>query len=517
MSLRIIIANKEVTLPDDVEIVINLKNPTFDERSEDATYPLTLSVKANRHIFAFLERMYTGDLDEEFPATVYFGPYKLLEGRCVITDIINDDIELFIATDKNTFFGRASDVYLDSLDLGTEKYASKDAMLNAFTESAINGDKDYVICPLSDPYLPNIGVNQLRDFYNYFFPDESTNPTTKYTEQVSGKYCIFIPFIRLYRLLEKVIKAIDYHLVANDLLLDDDFKDVILICRRNGMYKDSLGSSISYNMHVPHLLVSDFVTEIEHKFGVVFIVNENNHTVQIRGSNSGIVDLEILDNIEKHVVEKEDRKKGIIFKDKSLADKKIEEYTSKLNVEYGDITDAETIECISSVVGVESTDIGFRPDEYTGEVTYWYIKNTAINMEYTNNTEYMNQIENEFRLSVYRGYIGEEYYQSGQTYFCPIKYPYASPNPVSYASNKFTLLWKDGLFDKYHKDKYNLLFSIKENHEFSLKLDILRLGQLPQIFANRVLIRNRLYRCFEQEITFSKRSLLSHVIKCYPL
>lgn len=517
MSLRIIIADKEVSLQDDVEIVIKLKNPMFDERGEDATYPLTLNVKANRHIFSFLERMYAGNLDEEFPATVYFGPYKLLEGRCIITDVADGDVELFIVTDKNTFFGRIQDVFLDSLDLGEEKYSSKNAMLDAFTDSAKKGDKDYVICPLSDPYLPNIGVDQTYDFYNCFYPDSNTNPNTKYTEQINDKYCIFTPFIRLYKLLEKVVKALGYKLTANDLLQDNDFKDVILICRRNGMYKDSLGSSISYNMHVPHILVSDFVTEIEHKFGVIFVVSENNRSVQIRGNNTGIINVDILDNISKHVVEKEDRKKGIIIKDKDLPDKKIESYTSKLKIEYGDTTDAETIECISNVVGVEWTDIGFRPDDYTGEVFYWYIRNMATNITYANNTEYMNQINSELRLSVYRGYVAEEFYQSGQNYFCPIKYPYATPDPIEYAGNKYSLLWANGLFDKYHRDTYNLRFSIKESHEFYLKTDILILGKLQQIFSNKVMIRNRLYRCFEQEITFSKRSLISHVIQCYPL
>ena len=80
MSLRITINNKEVALPDEVEIVIKLKNTMFDERGEDATYPLTLPVNANRDIFDFLDRMYTGNLDVEFPATVYFGPYN--DGCC---------------------------------------------------------------------------------------------------------------------------------------------------------------------------------------------------------------------------------------------------------------------------------------------------------------------------------------------------------------------------------------------------------------------------------------------------
>lgn len=515
MSLRVIIDNKQVALGNDMEIVINLKNAKFNEREEDATYPLSVDLSSNRDVFGLLDRLHTGNLEEEYPATVYFGPYKLLEGRCVMTDVADGDVELFITTDKNTFFGRARDIYLDALDLGREQHVSKSAMLDAFTDSALKGNKDYVVCPLLDPYLPNLGVEQAYDFYNYFYPDESRNPSTKYTEQVSGKYCIFVPFTRLYKLIEKVINGLGYDLLKNDLLLDDNFKDVILVCRRNGMYKDSLGSSFSYNMHVPRILVSDFVAEIERKFGVVFIVNENNRSVEIRGLNDGIVNVEVFDNMSKHAVEKEDRKTGIIFKDKGLADKMIERYAGKLNVEYGDTKDAETIECISTVVGVEMTELGSRTEDGSG-TSISYFRHAATRMTYTDNTAYMNQIDTEFRLSVYRGYIKEED-SLGVTSWFPVKYPYSDPLPVDYAPNKYTLMWKDGLFNKYHKENYDLLFSIKESHEFNLKPDMVQLGKLQQIFANKVVIRNRPYRCYEQEIVISKTSVTSHVIRCYPV
>lgn len=503
-------------MPDDVEIVIKLKNAMFDERGEDATYPLTLDLKSNRHVFGFLDRIYARNLSREYPAVVYFGPYKLLEGRCVVTDVAAGNVEFFITTDKNTFFSRARDIYLDSLDLGQEQHVSKSAMLAAFTDSALKGNKDYVICPLSDPYLPNIGVSQIRDFYNYFYPDESRHPSTTYTEQVDGKYCIFVPFTRLYKLIEKVMNGLGYDLLKNDLLLDENFKDVILVSRRNGMYKDSLGSSFSYNMHVPRMLVSDFVGEIERKFGVVFIVNENNRSVEIRGLNDDTTGVEVFDDMSKHVVEREERKTGIIFKDKSLSDKMIERYTGKLSVEYGDTKDAETIECISTVVGVDYTETGSRTDDGAW-TSVSYFRHAATKMTYADNTAYMNQIDTEFRLSVYRGYVKEEDSLSGQTYWYPIKYPYADPLPVDYASNTYTLMWKDGLFDKYHRDNYDLRFSITETHEFYLKTNIIQLGKLQRIFASCVMVRNRAYRCHEQEITFSRNSIVSHVISCYPL
>lgn len=53
MSLNIIIDNKDVALPSDMEIVVKLPNALFKEREEDATYPLTLILASIGMFFRF--------------------------------------------------------------------------------------------------------------------------------------------------------------------------------------------------------------------------------------------------------------------------------------------------------------------------------------------------------------------------------------------------------------------------------------------------------------------------------
>ena len=95
------IDNKDIALPSDMEIVVKLQNALFKEREEDATYPLTLNLASNRNVFSFMDRI-NGDVECNFSATVKFGPYQLLKGRTEVTDINNEEIELFIATDKHS-------------------------------------------------------------------------------------------------------------------------------------------------------------------------------------------------------------------------------------------------------------------------------------------------------------------------------------------------------------------------------------------------------------------------------
>mgnify|MGYP005963646405 CR=1 FL=1 len=57
MSLKIIIDGKEAALPADTEVCLKLHNYFFEDRDNDATYPITLNLNANRHIFGYPERI----------------------------------------------------------------------------------------------------------------------------------------------------------------------------------------------------------------------------------------------------------------------------------------------------------------------------------------------------------------------------------------------------------------------------------------------------------------------------
>ena len=511
MSLNIIIDNKDVALPSDMEIVVKLPNALFKEREEDATYPLTLNLASNRNVFSFLERI-NGDVECNFSAIVKYGPYQVLKGRTEVTDINNEEIELFIATDKHSLWGKSRSIYLDHLDLGGCDYGTKSNMMVAFTRS-LTENMDYVVCPLYDAYLPNIGIEQHKPFYNYLHPQN-----LNFSDTYDGKNRIFCPFLRLHYLIKKVLQCMGYSIVQNDIDLDEGFKDIIVICRNNGISGVSLGASITYNLHVPHITVFDFLQEIENKFGYMFEVNEGNLTVTItkmKLEEKALV-LEVEDNINRHIISDDDKVTGIEFRDKDISDLKLDGYKDQLKILYGDGANPRSVECISNIVGVGQDTEQYKDGGFTKTLSYSF---AAVAENHENTTAYMNHIRNEFRLSVYRGIVSGWVLPGGN--FWDVNYPLASPNivPELTLGSKLCLTWTGdyGLFKTYHEIVAKLIVGLKQEYEFILEKSIIRLKDLREIFTSEIVIRNRVYRCYEQEITLSNNSIVSHLLRCYPV
>ena len=107
MSLKIIIDGKEAALPADTEVCLKLHNYFFEDRDNDATYPITLNLNANRHIFGYPERISEKIHPTEYAAAIFFGPYCLLRGKCIMTDFTADEIEVFLTESQTSFWENA--------------------------------------------------------------------------------------------------------------------------------------------------------------------------------------------------------------------------------------------------------------------------------------------------------------------------------------------------------------------------------------------------------------------------
>ena len=528
MSLRIIINNQEARLPESCEIELKLSNTFFNDREEDATYPLTLNIAANRHIFTFADRFNSDDFIIKYPAKVYFGPYCLLDGHCIVTDISGSEIELFISTANTSFWATVKGIRLtdsQKLNLGEETFSSIDSMMTAFTESMFGG-KDYVVCPLYDPYMNKIHIlspylNSLRYFYNPLLPPWRISDDAKdavYTTQIGGqldKHCVFTPFVRLSKLITKVLTALKYQIIHNDLDNDTMFNDVIVVCRANGKAYPSGKASFSYNKRVPDILVSEFLQEIENKFGVQFNVNEASKKVSIISNNrpSKDIHVEATDLLQKYSIDLEDQRHNFIFKDKNHPDTYIAKYYDKEQLVSGFQEDAETIECISNVVGWSCADTVFE-----GRTNHM-----AVSEPYADDQEYLKIVRSEFRLSVYRGYIfcnEDGLHEDGSAAdYAP--YPIASAEPLitREPTNDMSLLWRDvrnNLYDKYHDKRIEFIKKINREYQFILKHSVNDLINFHNYFSSCLMIRNQRYRCYEINIKLSNTKIIEHIVKCYP-
>ncbi len=523
MSLRVQIDNKEAAIPRDAEIVLKLFSPFFNDKNEDTTYPLTLNLPANRHIYGNRERFNTDETRylNELPGAIFWGPFHILEGRNVVTDVNEKDVESFFSTSKHSFWGKANNTKLNELDLGGETFATTDAMLTAFTES-LSQQYNYVVCPVHDPFVENIYSNLYRSFYNHL-PVGYDLLYAKFHKSIDGKNFLFIPFLRYGVLIEKVITALGYNITRNDLTQDQEFNDIIFISRCNPLIPAvNNETSFKYKNFMPVITTLAFLADVENKCGCRFIVNENSKTVSLISylKAKTIVPLPALDSLQKHIIAEEDRKRGFIYKDKDNPDTFLKKYyeDKSLEVVLGDEENADQVECISNTIGTEICTEQVRTfpageGYYTG-----YYQASAVSAAYENNDDYKERIETDFRLAVYRGVVRTPS-PGTKVYF---NYPVASGEPISFATNKMSLLWANvdgytGLFERFHQKRCKELLGVLVEYEINLTTLTGNLADLSALFAGYVEIRNRMYYCLEQEITLRKDAVISHKIKCYPI
>ena len=67
------------------------------------------------------------------------------------------------------------------------------------------------------------------------------------------------------------------------------------------------------------------------------------------------------------------------------------------------------------------------------------------------------------------------------------------------------------------KERALLLIGAEQHHEFYVCPDIRNLDNLQDFFSCVLVIRNRRYMCYEQEIVLDRNSIVSHLVRCYPL
>ena len=480
MSLQVKINSNAVRLPENFELAINLKNNLLDGDREDATYPMEVSLTSNRHVFGFVDRAHT-DTTGKLPAGVSFGPYQLLSGQCVLTDVEDGNVEFYISTEKNSFWGKAREKMLDKSCGGQFTYTPVNTVdtLRKFYNS-LKEQMDYVVCPLQDSWMKNV-VDSEVNFYNYLEPGEDN---FRLNYQVKPIY--YTPFLRVSVVLKGVLENMGYLIGIDEFSSDENLKDLLIICRRNPI-NVNLGSSNAdkyrYGEHLPQISVYDFLREIENKFGYNFIVDETTKKVDICRLNLSLEkEVKVLDGVGKHFLSDEDRVTGIIYKDASSNDELVQSLEYFLNVVFGKEEDAETVECISTIVGVVSDVKVVERPNIKPDHKYEY-RFAAFQEEFTDTDEYREQISTELRFSIYRGMIKSVPLEgSGRSY--EFYYPVASPIPEDDDNGTFSLLWNgidDGL-SGYVEERALLLIGAQQYYEFYVCPNMENLDNLQDFF-----------------------------------
>lgn len=506
--LQIIIDGKQAVLPVDIEISLNYFNPCFGERKEDATYPLTLNLKANRHIFGYPER--TNNIKIDYTAIVMYGAYKLLIGQVFISSINDNYIELFIATDNTSFWGKYKNILISDLDLGTEKMGNgsvEDFTNYGYPNSVQKSLNPFVLTPLWDESATGDGYDV--KWLNHWDFDEQKfkRPWNSY----------FYPFPRLCVVMEGISKGLGYNVVRNDL--SKDFKDVIIVNRR----AVHMGySTLSIKDIVPVVSVEYFFNEIYKRFNISLFVNEKSKEISFIDSNiSGYYSKTIscYDGFSTTFKEKTEVN-NIKYCDKDISSE--EKYLiSKKNEYLFDNKSKDTKDISSEMIPVAE----YRPGGFTHDVK---LESSPGSHNIQKQELYIVPIymrvsqahtPSEIRLAVYRGFADcqktpnkfrNHNGRTGKWGTLPV----SSSLPIPESENKISLAWKD-LYNRFHKELSD--FEGKQIFDFNVKHDVLELKNQLSILFSKVVIRNKEYITTEQTIVLGIDSLKEHSIKCYPL
>lgn len=514
MSLQVKIDAKEVRLPEDFELAINLENNLLNGDREDATYPMEVSLAANRHVFGFADRV-NSDVSGKSSAGVDFGPYRLLGGSCVLTDTGEGSVEFYISTEKSSFWGRAKHLMLDESCPG--RFVNSSEMgaqaLTTFYRS-LKEELDFVVCPARDSWMTNV-LGTAINFYNYLEPGSEA-----FAMNYQGKPVYYTPFLRLTVVVKKVLEQMGYEIGENELAGDSDLKDLLIVCRRNPIdvgQGAAMMDRYAYGKHLPRMSVYKFLREVENKFGYNFIVDDSSLRVDIK--RFALVSEKVArvkDGVEKQFLSEGDRVTGITYRDADSGDELVQPLKDFLRVTFGAEADAETVECVSTIVGVATDVKTFVRPNVKPDYKYEY-RFAAFQEEYSEEQDYRERVDTELRFSIYRGMQKSSPVEdSGRTY--EFYYPVASPIPED-DTQTFLLMW-DGPGDclKNHvEERAMVLVGAKQSHEFQVVPELKNLDNLQDFFTNVLVIRNRRYLCHEQEVVVNGDTFVSHTVRCYPL
>lgn len=488
--LRLIIDGKDAQLPEDSEVVFKWQNNMVEDRKDGATYPFKLPVAGNRHIFGAIERMHLRGFETRYEASIYFGPYQVLQGEAVLTDISSEEIELYVTENSSSFWVKAENMSCRNLNLGSVQFSDESDAV-ATMRASLTEQKSWVTCPMYDPGLKDdkSGSERIYEGMINCFKDGNF----KFVRD--GKSCLFCFFPRLFNVLETVFDTLGYTANLGELLASEDFQKILIVSRVQFIYSPW---TVSLHWFMPYLTIREFLEEVERKFGVTFVVNESKKIVSVTRFQEMNEEecYEISDEISMSVLDEDEAPTGYEFRDDDTSDEMLQ-FPEKQEWTTG-TGEMQSVTCISSPVGYAE-----NPPDVVGAAHV-----AAVNTgEWYDYWDLDNTHKNEFRLAVYYGL--KEHNGDGKAV------PIMGGNTVP-EGEEFDLRWT-GSLRKLHEERVNFLMGRKIVHELNLVPNLGKLKDIPGQMRCYAIARGCRYVVSEREIKLGVREIIYDRLKGYPI
>lgn len=278
----LIISNKPVLLPSDLETTLCFENPYFT-RTSNYSLEVTLPMPANYGIFGHIHRQ---DVKKEkviLTAKLIVDGRVLMNGSAVVIAVDDTSVTVQLMSGNAEFnILTNDDIYIDQLDLGEVSYPPfpQGADINFPFEDKVKiyGPVDSV----TSVWLPVLYNDE--DLYNDVVFDFGTNKFCTTDRRI--RYCVQ-PY--LLTVVRKIIEYFGYKEGEN--YLDQ--------CWMRNLYVVSAVQTRKISGALPHWTVSQFFDELEKFCGIITVVDELSKTINLVDINTyySTSEYEYIDNV----------------------------------------------------------------------------------------------------------------------------------------------------------------------------------------------------------------------------
>lgn len=535
--LRLYLAEKEARLSADTEITLKLTNEWFKDRETEHSFPFTLKLEANRHIFGFPERPGNHALSRYMalhgktysivmPAFITYGGVTLLYGKARITSVNETEVELFCYSGEYNFWSELSLYRFGELSEGVRELFNIVVSNNGSTM-----DKSQLLAKLNEYRVSSGVLDKIMAFPALYDPTMSSIPGESAAIlpywlnfrnndglllESDGKHCILLPCVNMGKLMELILAILGYSVKFSSLKSSPVFPYTYIISRRKYVSLAHYTPSDSYTLQLtdflPNITFKEFLEEIERRFCVLIqprqplYSRDSNKIVNIVSFDSYItalpLEIEVLDGCEKSVLESDDFVAGYRFSDPEQGDdaltgqvQDVEPITLSADMSneilHDDTDGIKSIECISTPLARFFPDVD---SSYAGHgvISSGDTGNIDIDNEEEYSAGYIVSRDKEFRIALSKG-----------------------GNSLKPEFNEEESLEWDQLREGY-RSKFDFINGQFMTVEFTLEQPVMMIHQINNLFFRPIVVRNLRYLVVEQNISF-KGSNIEYRIKCYPM
>lgn len=295
------INNRLVELPNNTSIKLLDENPYFTKSSK-YTYDVEVPLKGstnNIRIFGCLHRQDVEKLIVAYKARIISDNHTVIDGTATLTSVTENGIKLQILAGnaEMNFLSKYEKVYIDELTLGyitkPDGTAFKSSKEIIEYECSLNDENNrkfligtyaetnYIFMPVkrSDEDYPynNIGIEYNLVGGGHYRPEFMTQIFI----HVGNQWPVFpgynvAPQPYMCYILRKILEVLGYSVVRNDIestVMANEFiaNDKIIT---------------DFSQVLPHWTISEYMTQIERHFGVVFRLNDITRNAEIINRDS---------------------------------------------------------------------------------------------------------------------------------------------------------------------------------------------------------------------------------------